>query len=52
VLKVVIFIAAKNGMHLETLKEKMMDVVLKDKVVAENVIVTNARHYHSLKQVM
>jgi len=47
----VIFIAAKNGWHLEVLKERMVDVVLKDRVQAENVVVTNARHYHALKEV-
>lgn len=47
----VIFISAKNNLHLEVLKERMMDLVLKDTVSTENVIVTNARHYHSLVQV-
>ena len=47
----VIFIAAKSGSHLEVLKEKMIDLVLEDKVTGENTIVTNARHYHSLVQV-
>lgn len=46
----VIYLSAKTGSHLEVLKERMMDVVLQDKVVAENVIVTNARHYHALKK--
>jgi tRNA modification GTPase len=47
----IIYIAAKTHMHLEVLKERMMDHVLKDRISAENVIVTNARHYHSLVQV-
>lgn len=47
----IIFISAKNNLHLEVLKERMMDLVLKDTVPTENVIVTNARHYHSLAQV-
>jgi tRNA modification GTPase len=47
----IIFISAKTNLHLEVLKEKMIDMVLKDAVVGENVIVTNARHYHSLVQV-
>ena len=46
-----LFISAKNGFHLEVLKERMMDLVLKDVVSTENVIVTNARHYHALVQV-
>lgn len=47
----IIFISAKSNLHLEVLKERMMDLVLKDTVSTENVIVTNARHYHSLVQV-
>jgi tRNA modification GTPase len=47
----VLFISAKNNLHLEGLKERMMDLVLKDTVSNENVIVTNARHYHALVQV-
>ena len=47
----IIFISAKNNLHLEVLKERMMDLVLKDTVTTENVIVTNARHYHALVQV-
>jgi tRNA modification GTPase len=47
----VVFISAKNNLHLELLKERMMDLVLKDTVSTENVIVTNARHYHALVQV-
>lgn len=47
----IIFISAKNRLHLEVLKERMMDFVLKDTVSTENVIVTNARHYHALVQV-
>lgn len=50
-LEGIIFISAKTNLHLEVLKEKMIDMVLKDAVVGENVIVTNARHYHSLVQV-
>lgn len=47
----VIFISAKSNLHLEVLKERMTDLVLKDTLSTENVIVTNARHYHSLVQV-
>ena len=47
----VLFVAAKSGLHLETVKEKMVDVVIQDQVQAENVIVTNARHYHALQEV-
>ena len=46
-----IFLSARSGQHLEVLKERMVDVVLSDALSAENVIVTNARHYHALLQV-
>lgn len=46
-----IFLSAKTHFHLEVLKERMMDFVLKDSISSENVIITNARHYHSLVQV-
>lgn len=47
----VIFISAKSDLHLDVLQERMIDLVLQDAVSTENVIVTNARHYHSLVQV-
>lgn len=47
----VIFIAAKEGMHMEVLTQRMLDVVLQNGVQTENVIVTNARHYHALAEV-
>jgi tRNA modification GTPase len=49
--KGVIFISAKNNLHLEVLKERMIEFILKDTVTTENVIVTNARHYHALVNV-
>ncbi|HEY1115900.1 MAG TPA: tRNA uridine-5-carboxymethylaminomethyl(34) synthesis GTPase MnmE [Chitinophagaceae bacterium] len=47
----IIYISARSGLHLEVLRERMVDVVLQEGVSAENVIVTNARHYHALQQV-
>lgn len=47
----VLFVSAKSGLHLDVLKERMVDTVLHDKVQGESVIVTNARHYHSLQEV-
>jgi tRNA modification GTPase len=35
-------VSAKNGLHLETLKERMVDVVLQGQVQTESTIVTNA----------
>lgn len=47
----IIFLSAKTGLHIEVVKERMVDIALKDKVQGENVIVTNARHHHSLQEV-
>ena len=46
-----VFISAKNKDHLEVLTERMVDIALQDKTAPENVIVTNARHYHALQEV-
>lgn len=46
-----VLISAKQRVHLETLKERMVDTVLQGQVQAENTIITNARHYHALKEV-
>ena len=47
----IIFISAKKHLHTEVLRERMVDAVLQGKVQTENTVVTNARHYHSLKEV-
>ena len=47
----IIFISAKTALHIEVLKERMVDFVLKDSVQSENAVVTNARHYHALQEV-
>lgn len=47
----IIYLSAKTGLHMEVLKERMIDMVLQDNIASENVIVTNARHYHALQQV-
>jgi tRNA modification GTPase len=46
----ILFISAKNNLHLEVLKERMVDVVLKDPIQADSTVVTNARHYHALQE--
>lgn len=46
-----VFIAAKNHLHTEVLKQKMLDAVLNGALQTENTIITNARHYHALKEV-
>ena len=47
----VILISAREHLHTEVLKERMVDTVLQGQVQAESTIVTNARHYHALKEV-
>ncbi|MGB3005874.1 MAG: tRNA uridine-5-carboxymethylaminomethyl(34) synthesis GTPase MnmE [Chitinophagaceae bacterium] len=47
----IVFIAAKNHLHTEVLKEKMVDAMLKGQIQTESTIITNARHYHALKEV-
>ena len=47
----IVFISAKEHRHLEVLKERMVDKVLSGQVQSEDTIVTNARHYHALKEV-
>jgi tRNA modification GTPase len=46
-----IFIAAKQHLHTDVLKERMVDAVLQGQVQTESTIITNARHYHALKEV-
>ena len=50
-LENIIFISAKEHKHLEVLKERMVDKVISGQVQPEDTIVTNARHYHALKEV-
>lgn len=45
-----IFISARQNLHTEVLKGKMVDTVLQGQVQTESTIVTNARHYHALKE--
>jgi len=46
-----VLLSAKTGRHLQLLQERMVDFVLQGKHASENVVVTNARHYHALQQV-
>lgn len=47
----IIFISAKTGEGIDSLKEAMGKLIGSDHLTAENVIVTNARHYSALNQV-
>lgn len=46
-----LFISARTGHHVDVLKERLVDRVLQGQVRTEGALVTNARHYHALKQV-
>lgn len=46
-----VFISAKQHLHTEVLKRRMVDAVLGGQVQTESTVVTNARHYHALKEV-
>ena len=46
----IIFISAKKRLHTEILKERMVDKVIQGSVQTENTIITNARHFHALKE--
>jgi tRNA modification GTPase len=48
----IIFISAKAHLHTEVLKEKLVDLVLQGKVHTDETIITNARHYHALQEVL
>ena len=47
-----IFISAKMKTGIEELREKLFAIATGDKLLTENIIVTNARHYGSLNEVM
>ena len=45
------FISAKEKQHIDQLKQKLVDKIIKGQVNTENTIITNARHYEALQQV-
>lgn len=47
----VIFISAKSDLHIDPIKERLLKMVLQGDLQSEDVLVTNARHYHSLQEV-
>jgi len=46
-----LLISAKTSGHIDVFRQRLVDQVLQGKAAPEGTIVTNARHYHSLKQV-
>ena len=47
----VLFISAREKYHIDLLKQKLVDKIIKGNLNTENTIVTNARHYEALQQV-
>ena len=47
----ILFISALEKSGLENLRKELSEIVLKEKISSESVIVTNIRHYQSLKSV-
>jgi len=46
-----LFISAKERTGIEELKQKLGEVILKEKLSSDNVIITNIRHYEALQNV-
>src|SRR5690606_24491531 len=46
-----VLISAREDLYVDQLKTKMVQSVLDGNVQVESTIVTNARHYHALKEV-
>jgi tRNA modification GTPase len=49
--EILLFISAKTGEGIDKLKESLGRVISRDKLLSENVIITNIRHYEALLQV-
>ncbi len=47
----VLYISAKDKFHIDLLKERLVEKVVKGNINTENTIITNARHYEALKEV-
>lgn len=48
-IKNIILISAKTNKHIDRLKRKLVDIVMEGKILNENTIITNSRHYNSLQ---
>ncbi len=47
----IIFISAKDRLHIDVLKERLITRVVHGNINTENIIITNTRHYEALKEV-
>jgi tRNA modification GTPase len=48
-IKDIILISAKTNKHIDVLKRKLVEIVMEGKILNENTIITNSRHYNSLQ---
>ena len=46
----IIYISAKKHQHIDLLKQTLVDAILQGNLQTEDTIITNARHYHALKE--
>ncbi len=49
--KNILYISAKEKLHIDLLKQKLVDKIIKGHINTENTIITNARHYEALQEV-
>ena len=47
----IVFISAKDSLHIDLLKERLVNKVVRGNINTENTIISNARHYAALKEV-
>ncbi len=47
----IVFISAKDSLHIDELKERLVTKVVRGNINTENTIISNARHYAALKEV-
>ena len=47
----IVFISAKGILHIDQLKQRLVNKVVQGNINAENTIITNTRHYEALKEV-
>lgn len=47
----ILFIAAKNGQHIQLLQQRLVNKVLQEQIQTESTIVTNTRHYEALQRI-
>jgi tRNA modification GTPase len=46
----ILFISAKINHQIESLKERLVDMVMQGKVQTEDIVITNARHFNALRE--